>query len=275
MKHLTISLLFIASMIATSCSGQDNGEKETEVLIETSMGDIRVKLYNDTPGHRDNFIQNIKDKKYDGTYFHRVVRNFMIQGGNPDHRPGEVVDTTKEVERIPAEMKFPTHFSRKGVLAAARDEDDINPEKMSDKYQFYIVTGKSVSDADLDNYEKAREEKVAEELYNKKIAEPANAAKIQAYREAREQYKLGYFLQDLMTEARREVSDNPPLTYPKNVRRAYRIHGGAPWLDDDYTIFGEVVEGMKVVDNIQKVRTSAKEVPLQEIRIIKVSLIDN
>jgi len=274
MKNLTFSLLLLASMIATSCSGQDNGEKETEVLIETSMGNIRVKLYNDTPGHRDNFIQNIKDKKYDGTLFHRVVRNFMIQGGNPDHRPGEVVDTTKETERIPAEIKFPAHYSKKGVLAMARDEDDINPEKMSDKYQFYIVTGKTISDADLDGYEKYREEKAAEAIYNKKIAEPAIAAKIQGYRESRELNKLGYYLQDLMQEAKYEASENPPLTYPHNIRKSYRIHGGAPWLDDDYTIFGEVLEGMKVVDNIQKIKTTPNEVPLQEIRIIKVSIVE-
>ena len=114
-------------MFATSCSGQKQGDKETEVLIETTEGDIRVKLYNDTPGHRDNFLNNIREGKYDGTMFHRVVRNFMIQAGDPDTRPGEVKDTTKEVERIPAEISFPAHFSRRGVLAAARDEDEKNP----------------------------------------------------------------------------------------------------------------------------------------------------
>ena len=274
MRNLAFMLLLACCMIATSCNGQDNGDKEVEVLIETSEGDIRVKLYNDTPGHRDNFIQNIKDGKYDGTLFHRVVRNFMIQAGDPDHRPGEVKDTTKEVERIPGEIKFPEHFSRKGVLAMARDNDDINPDRKSDKYQFYIVTGKSITDADLDSYEKLREEKLAEKIYQKKLADPKIDAKIKAYREARERDKLGYYLQDLMTEAKMEASENPPLSYSKAIRRAYRIHGGAPWLDDDYTIFGEVIEGMKIVDIIQKVKTNQNEVPLREIRINKVSIVN-
>lgn len=274
MKKLALMLLLACSTIATSCSGQDNGNKETEVLIETTEGDIRVKLYNDTPGHRDNFIANIKAGKYDGTLFHRVVRNFMIQAGDPDHRPGEVKDTTKEVERIPGEIKFPAHFSKRGVLAMARDNDDINPERKSDKYQFYIVTGKSITDADLDGYEKLREEKLAEKIYEKKLTDPKVEAKIKAYREARERDKLGYYLQDLMTDAKFEASENPPLTYSNAIRRAYRIHGGAPWLDDDYTIFGEVTEGMKVVETISKAKANAKEVPLREIRVKKISVIE-
>jgi len=272
MKNLAIMLLLACSMFATSCNGQDNGEKETEVLIETSVGDIRVKLYNDTPGHRDNFIRNVKEGLYDGTIFHRVVRNFMIQAGDPDMRPGHTKDTTKAVERIPAEMRFPEHFSKRGMLAAARDEDDINPERASDKYQFYIVTGKSITDADLDSYEAHREEIEAEKIYEKKTKK--NEAKIQAFRDAKEREKLGYYLQDLMTEARMEAHDNPPLTYGPKVRKAYRMYGGAPWLDDDYTIFGEVIEGMKIVDIIQKVKTNANDVPLREIRIKKVSVIE-
>lgn len=259
-------------MFATSCSGQKQGDKETEVLIETTEGDIRVKLYNDTPGHRDNFLNNIREGKYDGTMFHRVVRNFMIQAGDPDTRPGEVKDTTKEVERIPAEISFPTHFSRRGVLAAARDEDEKNPERASDKYQFYIVTGKTITDDDLNGYENMRKEKAAEKLYEKKVKE--NEEKIANFRKERKRNELGYYLQDLMNEAQIEVSENPPLTYPSKVRRAYRTHGGAPWLDDDYTIFGEVVEGMKIVDNIQKVRTNANEVPLKEIRIKRMTIFE-
>lgn len=274
MKKLALMLLFACSMVASSCNGQDNENKETEVLIETTEGDIRVKLYNDTPGHHDNFIKNIKDGKYDGTLFHRVVRNFMIQAGNPDHRPGEVVDTTKEVERIPGEIMFPEHFSKRGVLAMARDNDDVNPDRKSDKYQFYIVTGKPITEADLDGYEKFREEKLAEKIYEKKLTDPKIEAKIKAYREARERDKLGYYLQDLMNDAKYEASENPPLTYSKAIRRAYRIHGGAPWLDDDYTIFGEVTEGMKVVETISKIKTNASEFPLKEIRIKKVSVIE-
>ena len=148
MNRLFLSLFLTVCLATTSCSGQKQEEGQTEVLIETTAGEIRVRLYNDTPGHRDNFLSNIRDGKYDGTLFHRVVRNFMIQAGDPDTRPGEVKDTTKAVERIPAEIAFPKHFSQRGVLAAARDEDYKNPERASDKYQFYIVTGKNSSLAD-------------------------------------------------------------------------------------------------------------------------------
>ncbi|MCR5312986.1 MAG: peptidylprolyl isomerase [Bacteroidaceae bacterium] len=271
MRNLAYLLLALCSLISTSCNGQANGEKEIEALIETTEGNIRVKLYNDTPGHRDNFIKNAKDGKYDGVLFHRIVRNFMIQTGNPDTKQGAIVDTTKETERIPAEIHFPQHFSRKGVLAAARDNDDINPERASDKYQFYIVTGKPISDADLDGYEASRQQKLAEEIYNQKVKD--NEEKIQAMRAARQRDDLGYFLQDLMNDANYEASVNPPLTYTNKIRKAYRTYGGAPWLDDDYTIFGEVVDGMKVVLTIQKIRTNSNDFPLKEIRINKVTIL--
>jgi len=270
MKRLSYLIVTLLAFIATSCNGQQ--KPGTEVLLETTAGNIRILLYDATPGHRDNFIANVKSGKYDGVTFHRVIRNFMVQTGDPDTRPGEVKDTTKMAERIPAEILWPQLFHKKGMIGAARDADDENPERMSDKYQFYIVTGKQCSDEDLNSYETAREQRDAEILYAKK--QLANKDKLDALRRARDTYGLSDALEKLQDEAKWEVSDNPPITYNKNLRRDYKYSGGAPWLDNEYTIFGEVLEGMRVVESIERIKTNANEVPLKEVRILKASVIE-
>jgi len=276
MKKIFVFMLWACCMVCMGCTGQD-GEKETEVVLETTAGEIRVKLYNDTPGHRDNFVKNVEDGLYTGVTFHRVIRNFMIQTGDPATRKeGFPVKLNSEgdtiTERIPAEIVWPKYFNRRGVLAAARDEDEVNPKRMSDKYQFYIVTGRTCQDADLDNYEDGRAARDAEVLYEKKQKE--NETRLNALRTARDRQGLSDLLEKLLDEAKEEVMVNPPLTFPKELRRTYTIRGGAPWLDNEYTVFGEVVEGMKVVENIQKAKTNEKDIPLQEIRIVKAYVVE-
>lgn len=273
-KNLALVFL-LCCMVSVGCTGQ-NKEQETEVVLETTAGEIRLKLYDDTPGHRDNFIRNVREGLYTGVTFHRVIRNFMIQTGDPATRPegfpphiNEQGDTI--TERIPAEIVWPQHYNARGVLAAARDGDDENPLRMSDKYQFYIVTGKVHSDDELDNLETAREQRDAEILFLKKQQE--NKEKLDALRAARDRDGVSNLLEKLQDQARWEVSENPPITYPKELRRAYKVHGGAPWLDNEYTVFGEVTEGMKVVEDIQRVKTNAKDIPLKEIRIVKAYVV--
>lgn len=268
MKKLTTLIITLLALMATSCNGQK--KEGTEVLLETTAGNIRILLYNETPGHRDNFIKNVKDGKYDGVTFHRVIRNFMIQTGDPDTRVGEVKDTTKAVERIPAEIHWPQLYHLSGKIGAARDGDEENPERMSDKFQFYIVTGKKCEDEDINGYEKAREERDAELLYAKKQIE--NKAKLDAIRSTRDRYALSDALEKLQDEAKWEISENPPITFDKKLRKDYKYKGGAPWLDNEYTIFGEVLEGMAVVDAIQKLKTNANETPIKEVRIIKATV---
>lgn len=275
MKKLLTIALWACCLVCVGCT--DNGEKETEVVFETTSGEIRVKLYNDTPGHRDNFIKNVKDGMYTGVTFHRVVRYFMIQTGDPKTRPEgyEVkldADGDTLAERIPAEFVYPKHFNKRGVLAAARDGDDVNPKRESDKFQFYIVTGKNCSDEDLRNYEIAREQRDAEILFQKKQME--NKEKLDALRAARDRDGLSDMLEKLLYEAKDEVAERLPLEFNQEQHKAYRTYGGAPWLDGEYTVFGEVVEGMKVVEDIQKVRTNAAEVPLKEIRITKAYVVE-
>ncbi|MBR3618298.1 MAG: peptidylprolyl isomerase [Bacteroidaceae bacterium] len=276
MKKIIAITLWACCLVCLGCTGQ-GGEKETEVVLETTVGEIRVKLYNDTPGHRDNFIKNVQEGYYTGVTFHRVIRNFMIQTGDPATRPegweAKVnADGDTITERIPAEILWPKHFNRRCMLAAARDPDEENPERMSDKYQFYIVTGKTCSDADMDGFETAREQRDAETLYIKK--QLANKEKLDALRAARDRDGVSNLLEKLRDEARYEVSENPPITYPNELRKAYKMHGGAPWLDNEYTVFGEVIEGMKAVEAIQKLKTNANDVPLQEVRIVKAYVVE-
>lgn len=276
MKQYFAMMLWACCLVCLGCTSQ-NGEKETEVVLETSVGVIRLKLYNDTPGHRDNFVRNVKEGMYTGVTFHRVIRNFMIQTGDPKTRPegyevkrDENGDTIPEW--IPAEVRWPKHFHVRGALASAREGDDVNPERMSDKFEFYIVTGKVQSDGDMDNMELAREQRDAEMLYLKKQME--NKERLDALRAARDRDGVSNLLEKLQDEAKWEMSENPPITYPKDIRKAYRVHGGAPWLDNEYTVFGEVLEGMKVVEEIQKVKTNANDVPLQDIRIIRAWVVE-
>jgi peptidylprolyl isomerase len=276
MKKLFTLAAWACCFVCMGCT-TSNGEEETEVVLETTAGEIRVKLYNDTPGHRDNFVKNVKDGMYTGVTFHRVIRNFMIQTGDPATRPEGyeppmTADGDTIVERIPAEIVWPTHINKRGVLAAARDGDEENPQRMSNKYQFYIVTGKTCLDSDLDGYEQSREYRDAEALFAKKQQE--HKEELEKLRVARDREGVSDLLNKLHKEASDAVSANPPIVYPKSVRRIYRMHGGAPWLDNEYTVFGEVVEGMKVVGDIQKVKTNAQDVPLQEIRIIKAYVAD-
>ena len=281
MKRILLSLLILCSLAASSCTGK-NGDGETEVLLQTTEGDIRIKLFNDTPLHRDNFIKNVKEGKYDGVTFHRIIRSFMIQTGDPNTRPGHEAelaaaeaDTTNTLgETIPAEFVYPKYFHKRGMVAAAREGDDINPKKGSDPYQFYIVTGKFQNETALAEFETARKQALVEERYAKKMA--AHRDELETMRKARNRDGVSDLLEKLLDQAKMEVDDLPETAYEFNQEqiRAYRIYGGAPWLDGSYTIFGEVVEGMIIVLEIEKVKTGAGDKPLRDIRITKASIVE-
>ena len=281
MIRILLSLLILCSLAASSCTGK-NGDGETEVLLQTTEGDIRIKLFNDTPLHRDNFIKNVKEGKYDGVTFHRIIRSFMIQTGDPNTRPGHEAelaaaeaDTTNTLgETIPAEFVYPKYFHKRGMVAAAREGDDINPKKGSDPYQFYIVTGKFQNETALAEFETARKQALVEERYSKKMA--AHRDELETMRKARNRDGVSDLLEKLLDQAKMEVDDLPETAYEFNQEqiRAYRIYGGAPWLDGSYTIFGEVVEGMKIVLEIEKVKTGAGDKPLRDIRITKASIVE-
>lgn len=210
MKKMILAALIIAGLTCTA--QQKTVEKETVVVIKTSMGTIKAKLYNDTPLHRDNFIKLVNEGWYNGSPFHRVINQFMIQGGqNKDGRldPGYTV---------PAEFKS-NHFHKKGALAAARQGDQVNPKKASSGSQFYIVQGKVYDDRTLDMFES----------------------------------RMG-------------------KVFSAKERQAYKTVGGTPHLDGEYTVFGEVTEGLDIVDKIAAVKTGRMDVPVEPVTIISVTI---
>ena len=269
-------IAFIVSCLALcACGTQKNkAMEETEVLIETSMGDIRVKLYNNTPKHRDNFIKLAKAGVYDNILFHRVVRGFMVQTGDPRLKAAGApltVDTAAYNYTLPAEIRYPAHFHKQGALAAARMGDDVNPDKESSGTQFYIVTGKTyTAGALMELYSaiyQSRVDAVGEKLARKHMKE------MYMMRRNGEAEKLQALKDSLLREAENEVAAHPPMPFNETQKQVYATRGGAPHLDGEYTVFGEVVKGIHVAEAIANVRTS-KERPLQEVVVRKVTVLE-
>jgi peptidylprolyl isomerase len=267
MKKTIFCLLMAFRLTAISCA---SGEQETIVALETTAGTIRLKLYDDTPGHRDNFLQNVKQGLYDGVTFHRIIRNFMIQTGDPFTRPGEVADTTKKDPTIPAEIVYPRHYHKRGSIGAAREGDDENPRKESNKFQFYIVTGKHYSDAGLSELEGIAYQNKVEKIYNENTKN--YTARLDAMRRQRDRDGVSDLLDSILTEAQAEVAANPPAPFTSEQKRIYKSRGGSPCLDGEYTVFGEVIEGMKIVEDIERVKTGSGDKPVREIRSIKATI---
>lgn len=231
MKKLLYSLLpGLFALLAASCSGGSRDAiGRTEVVIETSRGNITLRLYDDTPLHRDNFIRLVREGVYDGLLWNRVVPDGTIQTGDLTYRahgliPKEV-DTSEYHYTIPPEILYPRHFHKAGALAMAREADDVNPGRESSSTQFYIVSGKVYDRGSLSD--------------------------------------LNQFMRDSDTTHTR-----PPLT--EQQKQAYTTRGGCPHLDGDYTVFGEVVDGLQVVQYIDRLRTDEHERPLKEVVIKRI-----
>lgn len=228
-RHLLT--LFFISLLTLNVGAQTltTDSIEHEVLLETSKGNIRVKLYNDTPIHRDNFLKLVRQGFYNGLLFHRVIPDFMIQAGDSASRHAKeevLLGDSPEPYTLPAEIHFPTHFHRRGALAAAREGDEKNPQRASSYSQFYIVTGSIFTDDGL----------------------------------------------DVMQERLDSTTHNTIKLTPK-IKEVYRTFGGAPHLDGQYTVFGEVVEGFDVTDLIQWASRDENNRPFDDIRIIKATVV--
>ena len=279
MKQNFWILLIILACSAVACkSGQKkdgNMEKETVLKIETSMGDIKVKLYNETPKHRDNFIKLAKDGTYNGTLFHRVIKDFMVQAGDPESKnapKGQMLGSGDVGYTVPAEFVYPKYFHKKGALSAARQGDEVNPKKESSGCQFYIVTGKVFNDSTLLNMEQQKNQNKVTEAFN--ALAQKHMKEIYKMRKANDQDGL-YALQDtLFIQAEAEAAKQPDFHFTPEQIKAYTTVGGTPHLDGEYTVFGEVVEGMDIVDKIQQVKTDRSDRPEEDVKIINVSVIE-
>ena len=247
-------------------------EKRTLVKLETTMGNITVALYNETPKHRDNFIKLVKEGVYDSTLFHRVIKQFMIQAGDPDSKNASdtaMLGSGDVGYTIPAEFK-PKFFHKKGVLAAARQGDDVNPEKASSGCQFYIVTGRKFTEPQLLGMENKINEQREEALFDSLARQ--HMKEIYKMRKAGDNAGL-LELQDTLEAQARELADKEEkFRFTPEQIKAYSTIGGAPHLDGSYTVFGEVTEGMEVVDNIEIAKTNRADRPIENIRILKASI---
>ena len=219
-----LTLTLLGATLLAGCR-----QKETHVVMETTMGTIELKLYDETPLHRDNFVQLVKENAFDSLLFHRVIQDFMIQGGDPDSKhaaPGALLGEGDRPYTLPAEFRLEQGiYHRRGVIASAREGDDVNPEQRSSAMQFYIVWGRVFDDEGLD-----------------------------------------------MVQERLDQRTGGSVRLTPETREVYKTVGGTPHLDGQYTVFGEVVSGLDVVDAIQQVATDENDRPLEDVRILRAWL---
>ena len=250
--------------------------KETTVIMHTSLGDVTLKLYNETPLHRDNFIKLVKEGTYNGLLFHRVIKDFMVQGGDVTSKDAPMNKSLGAGDlgyTVPAEFVYPKYFHKKGALCAARTGDEVNPERASSASQFYIVTGKKYTEGESKQMEKQLENRLKQSIFARLQTE--NKAKImQLYRNG-EKEELTILRDTLVGKTELEAEKRKEeACLPAELREAYQSVGGVPFLDNQYTVYGEVVDGIEVVDAIQKVKTNKQDRPLENIVIKSMELVE-
>ena len=247
-------------------------EKQVKVLLETTKGNVVILLSNLTPCHRDNFIKNVKAGAYDGVLFHRVIKDFMIQTGDPTSRNATadaMLGANDFGEEIQGEFVLPELFHKRGAIAAARTGDAVNPEKKSSGSQFYIVTGKVYNDSELVSMEKSLQNQQKQAVFQS-LAK-AHRDEIMNLRRARNSAGLQE-LQDKLIKETEDSLKGKLFKFTPEQKTAYTTVGGTPFLDGGYSVFGEVVSGMDVVDAIQAVETGRNDRPKEDVKILKATL---
>ena len=237
-----------------------------KVHIHTSLGDIVVRLYDETPKHRDNFVKLASEGYFDGTLFHRVIKDFMIQGGDPDSKgapAGKNLGTGGPDYTIPAEFVYPQLFHKRGALSAARTSDEVNPNRESSGSQFYIVWGKQYKPGELKQMERQLAMQQEQGVFNRLVAE--NRPKIMDLRRKRDQAALQELQDDLIAQTHAICAEQGTMKFTDEQVKVYTTLGGTPFLDNQYTVFVGVEEGLDIVVQIQNVATGRNDRPVEDV----------
>lgn len=263
MKIFCFFVIFLAV-----CCNVPRGSENSLVLIKTSLGDIKIRLYDDTPLHRENFLKLVNSGFFEGISFHRVINGFMIQAGDPATRTVPIPKSADSLNTytIPAEFnKF--HFHKKGALAAAREGNDVNPGMRSSCTQFYIVQGVKFTDDELNRAEQRINTNIKQALFNKLIKQTDDSA-----RKSGKPLSDGEIQEIVSLKMFSYLAANAEYRIPEEQRAVYKSQGGVPRLDQTYTVFGEVIEGLDVVDRIAAVDTDASDKPVVDVKILKMKI---
>jgi len=274
---IPVLAIVIALVSCNSSSQKDAQEVQEEqraaLALQTNYGTITLELYNETPRHRDNFLKLAREHKFDSLLFHRVIDNFMIQTGDPDSKNASPQDTLGEGDleyTVPAEFN-PKLYHKKGALGAARDD---NPEKASSAMQFYIVKGRVYTDSTLNASERRVNASLAVDYYKTLPNKSSLLDSVMAALENNNYPKYLALSDTLLTHAMTN-SDYRYYYYTKEQREVYKSLGGTPWLDQGYTVYGQVTSGQAVVDSIGAVATTTMDRPIEPVRILSVTVLND
>jgi len=268
--QILLSFLIVSCNANKSETNTVSGEKDTLYRIQTSMGDILISLYDKTPQHKKNFHKLVSQNFYDDVLFHRVIDDFMIQTGDPesvDADSHQMLGSGGPEYTIPSEVN-PDYFHKKGAIAAARQGDDINPDRASSSSQFYIVEGKIMTDDMLDKIENQINQQNIQ-LYYKNLLDSLKNAALE-----NDQVPDYSLINPMAKKLATEKYNNNKFVFTQEQRKIYKTQGGTPHLDGGYTVFGEIVEGMDVLEKIAAVETGKANRPIEDIRIEKIEIIE-
>lgn len=260
----------------TAMTQQTPDTADVRIGVKTTLGSFTVLLYGDTPKHRDNFVKLVNEGYYDSTLFHRVIKDFMVQAGDPDSKnaaPGQHLGAGGPDYKIDAEIVYPRHFHKRGALAAARQGDQVNPMKKSSGSQFYIVTGTKIAPNQIAGLEARMKNSAMQNVFNNLAMQHRD--EIIDMQKRGDRAGLQALQDSLIAETEKTVAgmETPALT--PEMREAYTTVGGAPHLDGEYTVFGEVIDGMDTIDRIEKAQTDSTDRPKEDIRILSMHVIED